>query len=73
MYDYPDLPDVVEDGATFAPMHLKAKAVGDALGLPVLADDSGLCVDALNGAPAFIPPGMPASTARMRTITRSAQ
>ena len=33
------------------PMHLKAKAVGDALGLPVLADDSGLCVDALNGAP----------------------
>lgn len=29
----------------------KAKTVGDALGLPVLADDSGLCVDLLDGAP----------------------
>lgn len=52
MYDYPELPDVVEDGATFAEnAYKKAKAVGDALGLPVLADDSGLCVDALNGEP----------------------
>ncbi len=30
---------------------IKAKAVGDRLGVPVLADDSGLCVDALNGEP----------------------
>ncbi len=38
MYDYPDIPDVVEDGKTFAENALKkAKAVGDALGLPVLA------------------------------------
>ncbi|MUG67742.1 XTP/dITP diphosphatase [Paenibacillus campinasensis] len=52
MYDYPELPDVVEDGATFAEnAYKKAKAVGDALGLSVLADDSGLCVDALNGEP----------------------
>ncbi|MEE4579871.1 XTP/dITP diphosphatase [Paenibacillus polymyxa] len=52
MYDYPDIPDVVEDGTTFAENALKkAKAVGDVLGLPVLADDSGLCVDLLDGAP----------------------
>ncbi|MCM3785830.1 XTP/dITP diphosphatase [Neobacillus mesonae] len=52
MYDYPNLPEVVEDGATFAEnAWKKAKTVGDALGLPVLADDSGLCVDLLDGAP----------------------
>jgi XTP/dITP diphosphohydrolase len=52
MFDYPDLPDVVEDGTTFAENAFKkAKTVGDALGLPVLADDSGLCVDALDGRP----------------------
>ncbi|WIV18506.1 XTP/dITP diphosphatase [Paenibacillus polygoni] len=52
MYDYPDLPDVVEDGETFAANAFKkAKTVGDALHLPVLADDSGLCVDRLDGAP----------------------
>ncbi|OPA80293.1 non-canonical purine NTP pyrophosphatase [Paenibacillus selenitireducens] len=52
MYDYPDLPDVVEDGETFADNALKkAKTVALALGIPVLADDSGLCVDKLDGAP----------------------
>lgn len=52
MFDYPDLPDVVEDGTTFAENALKkSKAVGDALGFPVLADDSGLYVDALDGKP----------------------
>ena len=52
MFDYPDLPDVVEDGATFAEnAYKKSKTVGDALGYPVLADDSGLCVDALDGRP----------------------
>lgn len=52
MYDYPELPDVVEDGTTFAEnAYKKAKTIGDALGLPVLADDSGLCVDALDGEP----------------------
>lgn len=52
MYDYPDIPDVVEDGETFADnARKKAKVVGDLLGKAVLADDSGLCVDALQGAP----------------------
>ncbi|PWW35481.1 MULTISPECIES: XTP/dITP diphosphatase [Paenibacillus] len=52
MFDYPELPDVVEDGVTFGEnAWKKAKTVGDALGLPVLADDSGLCVDLLDGAP----------------------
>ena len=52
MFDYPDLPDVVEDGETFAENALKkAKTIGDALSLPVLGDDSGLCVEALNGEP----------------------
>lgn len=49
---YPDLPDVVEDGVTFAQNATKkARAVAEALGLPALADDSGLAVDVLGGAP----------------------
>lgn len=44
--------DVEESGSTFKENALiKAQAVFDKLGLPVLADDSGLCVDALDGAP----------------------
>ena len=44
--------DVEETGTTFAEnAMLKAKAICDAAGLPAIADDSGLCVDALNGAP----------------------
>lgn len=44
--------DVEETGATFAENALiKARAAANALNLPALADDSGLCVDALNGAP----------------------
>lgn len=44
--------DPVEDGETFeANAIIKAKAFAQALGIPALADDSGLCVDALNGAP----------------------
>jgi XTP/dITP diphosphohydrolase len=44
--------DVEETGTTFEENALlKAKAVLDASGLPAIADDSGLCVDALNGAP----------------------
>jgi XTP/dITP diphosphohydrolase len=49
---FPDVPDVVEDGLTFEANALKkARAVSAATGLPALADDSGLCVDALNGMP----------------------
>lgn len=44
--------DVEETGTTFAQnAMLKAKAVCAAAGLPAIADDSGLCVDALNGGP----------------------
>ena len=44
--------EIVEDGCTFYENALiKAKTVSDALGLPALADDSGICVDALDGMP----------------------
>lgn len=44
--------DVEETGETFAEnAMLKAKAVCGLAGLPAIADDSGLCVDALNGGP----------------------
>lgn len=44
--------DVEETGTTFEEnAALKARAVCAASGLPAIADDSGLCVDALNGAP----------------------
>jgi XTP/dITP diphosphohydrolase len=50
-----DLPDVVEDGDTFAAnASKKALEVSRAAGLPALADDSGLEVDALGGAPGVI-------------------
>ena len=45
-------PSPVEDGVTFADNALlKARATVAATGLPALADDSGLCVDVLGGAP----------------------
>ena len=44
--------DVEETGTTFEEnSRLKAQAVMEASGLPAIADDSGLCVDCLNGAP----------------------
>jgi XTP/dITP diphosphohydrolase len=47
-----DLPEPEETGTTFvANAELKALAAADLSGLPALADDSGLCVDALNGDP----------------------
>ena len=47
-----ELPEVVEDGETFAAnATLKALALSRAAALPALADDSGLEVDALGGAP----------------------
>ena len=48
----PAVPEVVESGTTFAANALlKARAACAATGLPALADDSGLCVDVLGGAP----------------------
>jgi XTP/dITP diphosphohydrolase len=50
--EFPDVDDVVEDGVTFAEnATLKAVAVARATGLPAIADDSGLAVDVLGGAP----------------------
>ena len=44
--------DVEENGTTFEEnSFIKANAVMQATGLPALADDSGICVDALGGAP----------------------
>lgn len=46
------LPEPVEDGGSFtANALIKAKAAAEASGLPALADDSGLCISALGGAP----------------------
>ena len=47
-----DLPEPVENGTSFfANAEIKARSAADLSGLPALADDSGLCVDALGGDP----------------------
>ncbi|MBA4761038.1 RdgB/HAM1 family non-canonical purine NTP pyrophosphatase [Sphingomonas sp.] len=65
-----DLPEPEETGTTFvANAELKAMQAADLSGLPALADDSGLCVDALGGEPGIFSarwglpdPGIPALT-----------
>lgn len=50
--DFPEIAEIAETGSTFeANALLKAQAVANATGLISIADDSGLIVDALNGAP----------------------
>jgi XTP/dITP diphosphohydrolase len=50
--DFPDLPPVTEDGATFADNAVKkAHSAAAATGMPAMADDSGLLVDGLDGRP----------------------
>ena len=50
--DFNDVPEVVEDGTTFAEnAALKASQTARFLGLWTLGEDSGLCVDVLDGAP----------------------
>jgi XTP/dITP diphosphohydrolase len=52
---FPGAPDVPETGATFeANALLKARTVAAYTKLPTVADDSGLCVDALNGMPGVL-------------------
>jgi len=53
--EYPDAPEVAETEPTFAGNALlKARAIAACTGLPAVADDSGLCVDALNGMPGVL-------------------
>lgn len=50
--EFPQVPEVVEDGGSFAAnAGKKATEVARTLNRWVIAEDSGLCVDALNGAP----------------------
>jgi len=50
--EFPDVPEAAEHGRTFAEnARLKAQYYAERTGLPALADDSGLEVDALGGAP----------------------
>ncbi len=52
---FPGAPEVPETGATFeANALLKARAIAAYTHLPAVADDSGLCVDALNGMPGVL-------------------
>ena len=47
-----DIPDVVEDGDTFEENSMKkAKEIAGYTGIVTISDDSGLCVDALDGGP----------------------
>jgi len=53
--EFPGAPEVPETGATFEENALlKARAIADYTGLPAVSDDSGLCVDALNGMPGVL-------------------
>ena len=52
LQDFPDAPEVVEDGETYQENAAKkATVIADYTGLRTLADDAGLEVDALGGAP----------------------
>ncbi|MDO8955930.1 MAG: XTP/dITP diphosphatase, partial [Deltaproteobacteria bacterium] len=50
--DFPEIPEVVEDGTTFAEnAGKKARTIARLTGRFAIADDSGICVDALQGRP----------------------
>lgn len=52
LFDYPEVDEAIEDGSTFAENALiKAKHLNAVLNEIVISDDSGLCVEALNGEP----------------------
>lgn len=53
--EFPDLPDIPETESSFAGNALlKAREIARLTGLPAIADDSGLAVDALNGMPGIL-------------------
>jgi len=53
--EFPGAPDVAETGATFAENALlKARAIAEFSGVAAVADDSGICADALNGMPGVL-------------------
>jgi XTP/dITP diphosphohydrolase len=53
--EFPQMPEVAETGRTFAENALlKARAVAEFTGLPTVADDSGICIDFLNGMPGIL-------------------
>jgi XTP/dITP diphosphohydrolase len=53
--EFPGAPEVPETGATFEENALlKARAIAEFTGRPAVADDSGLCVDALRGMPGVL-------------------
>ena len=50
--NFPEIGEIEETGSTFEENSLlKARTISAITGLPALADDSGICVDYLNGAP----------------------
>ncbi|MSV76288.1 MAG: non-canonical purine NTP pyrophosphatase, partial [Actinobacteria bacterium] len=52
LQDFPDMPDIPETGESFIENSLlKARGICEFTQLPTLADDSGLCIDYLNGDP----------------------
>ena len=52
LLDYPEIEDVEETGYTFeANARKKAETIAELLGMTVLADDSGICINALDGQP----------------------
>jgi len=52
LLDFPKIPEIIEDGATFAEnAQKKAMIISELTGRFALADDSGLCVEALQGKP----------------------
>jgi XTP/dITP diphosphohydrolase len=66
-----DLPEPEETGTTFvANAMLKAQSAADLSGLPALADDSGLVVEALNGEPGVYTANWAETKATDGTITR---
>ena len=52
LLDLPEVPEIVEDGTSFEENALiKVRAIGPQKDTVVLADDSGLCIDAFSGGP----------------------